>query len=117
MSSSRLSETSAPVDAGASVREQNTEDYDSVGPVLRNNQLGAAVLEAIRALNPEVKVIDRGAYLRVLVPRRCVVTRQAIERQLARPFRLPGELEALMPSFKGIVSIDEERAAWEFHER
>ena len=97
--------------------ENKKADADAVGPVLRKSQLGEVVLAAIRALNPDTKVIDRGAYLRVLVPRRCVVTRQAIEQRLERPFRLPGELEALMPSFKGVLSIDEERAAWELHDR
>ena len=92
-------------------------DYDSVGPVLRSGTLAQAVLAAIAALNADAKVIDRGAYLRVLVPHRCVVTRAAIERAAGRAVRLPGELEAIMPSFKGSLSIDEERATWEYHER
>ena len=31
--------------------------------------------------------MDRGAYVRVLVPQCCVVTRAAIEKHLGRPFR------------------------------
>lgn len=101
----------------SSAPREISDDYDSVGPVLRKGALADAVLAAIRDAHPDVKLVDRGAYVRVLVPRRCVVTRNAIEQKLERPFRLPGELEALMPSFKGIVTIDEEQATWAFQER
>jgi toluene monooxygenase system protein D len=85
----------------------------SVGPVLEASELGLAVLAAIRSLNAQVLVQDRGAYLRVSSPRRCVVTRCAIERELGRPVRLPGDLELAMPSFKGRLRIDAEGAVWE----
>lgn len=87
---------------------------DAVGPVLEASEPGRAVLAAIREQNPEVVVEDRGAYLRVLVPRRCVVTRPAIERALGRPFRLPADLEPLMPAFRGLLSMSEERVEWSF---
>ena len=85
----------------------------SVGPVLEASELGLAVLAAIRSLNAQVLVQDRGAYLRVSSPRRCVVTRRAIEHELGRPVRLPGDLELAMPSFKGRLRIDAEGAVWE----
>jgi hypothetical protein len=69
-------------------------------------------LAAIQSLNVAVEVVDRGAYLRVLVPGRCVVTRQAIEQALGEPFRLPADLEPLMPAFKGFLRVDDERAEW-----
>ena len=89
---------------------------DSVGPVLQNCEEAAAVIEAIRGMNPDVLVQDRGAYLRVLVPHRCVVTREAIGKALGRPFRLPGDLEVIMPSFKGELRLSEEDAVWSFRE-
>ena len=73
-----------------------------------------AIVAAIRELNAEVSVEDRGAYLRVLVPGRCVVTKSAIERVLGRAFRLRGDLEPLMPAFKGFLRLDDERAEWSF---
>jgi toluene monooxygenase system protein D len=85
-----------------------------VGPVLEASESGRAVLAAIREQNREVEVEDRGAYLRVLVPDRCVVTRPAIERALGRPFRLPMDLEPLMPAFKGLLKISEESVEWSF---
>jgi toluene monooxygenase system protein D len=89
---------------------------DRVGPVLTSGSDGLAVVNAIRALNADVTVLDRGAYLRILVPHRCLVTRAAIEQVLGRAFRLPGDLELLMPSFKGFLRIDEDEAVWAFEQ-
>lgn len=85
----------------------------AVGPVLLPSDVGLAVLSAIQAINLDVQVQDRGAYLRVLSEGRCVVTRQGIEAALGRPVRLPSDLELCMPSFKGILHVDAERAVWE----
>lgn len=85
----------------------------SVGPVLLPSEVGLAVLAAIRASNLDVRIQDRGAYLRVLSQSRCVVTRQAIEAELGRPVRLPSDLELCMPSFKGRLRVDAELAVWE----
>ena len=84
-----------------------------VGPVLESSDFGRAVLTAILSLNSEVRVQDQGAYLRVLAAERCFVTRAAIEIALGRPVQLPGDLEQVMPSFKGRLQIDSERACWE----
>ena len=85
---------------------------DDVGPVLEASESGRAVVAAIRHLNADVTVVDRGGYLRVLVPRRCVVTRQAIEEALGQKFQLPLDLEALMPAFKGRITMDGDHAEW-----
>ena len=84
-----------------------------VGPVLEAGPIASVLIAAIREQNREVEVQDRGAYFRVLVPLRCVLSRAAIERRLGRTFRLPGDLELVMPSFKGAFSVDEDRAIWE----
>lgn len=83
-----------------------------VGPVLEAGLAADAVVEAIRQLNEDVTVIDRGAYVRVLVPGRCRVTRSAIEQLGGAPFRLPGDLEAIMPSFQGAISFSEDEVIW-----
>jgi toluene monooxygenase system protein D len=92
----------------------STED---VGPVLENSDLGRALVAAMRELQPALTVEDHGAYLRVRVPRRCVVQRAAVERALGRPFRLPGDLEAVMPSFKGNFHVGPDEAVWAFGRR
>lgn len=83
-----------------------------VGPVLQAGVAGEAVIAAIRDLNRGVHITERGSYVRVLVPGRCTVTRRAIEAHAGRPFRLPRDLEQIMPSFKGRLSIGEEEVCW-----
>jgi toluene monooxygenase system protein D len=89
------------------------QDVGSVGPVLLPSEVGLAILSAIQATNADVQVQDRGAYLRVSAPGRCVVTRQGIEAALGRSVRLPSDLELCMPSFKGRLRVDAELAVWE----
>lgn len=107
--------------ADFSVRERasagRTGPSDRVGPVLQSGRTADAVISAIRAANPDVELLDRAAYVRVLVPRRCVVTRQAIETALGRSFRLPGDLEGIMSSFKGTFRVTEDEATWECSQR
>jgi hypothetical protein len=81
--------------------------------VLHHGATAAAVVAAICELNARVELLDRGSYLRVLVPGRCVVTRSAIEHQLGASFRLPGDLETIMPSFKGRFRVSDDEATWE----
>ena len=94
--------------------EERPNIYDHVGPVLQNGVLADAIVSAIRDLNSDVLVMDRGAYLRVLVPRRCVVTRNAIDKHLGRPVRFPGELETVMAAFKGALQLSQDEAVWQF---
>jgi toluene monooxygenase system protein D len=93
-----------------------TNTYDHVGPVLQTGALTNAIVAAIRDLNPEVIVVDRGAYLRVLAPRTCMVTRIGIERHLGRPVRFPGELETVMSAFKGAIRLTQDEAVWQIKE-
>ena len=94
--------------------EDRVNIYDRVGPVLQAGTLGNAVVAAIRDLNLDVLVMDRGAYLRVLVPGRCIVTREAIEEHLGRSCRFPGGLETIMSAFKGTLQLTEDEAVWQF---
>jgi hypothetical protein len=86
---------------------------DWVGPVLQAGPATDAVIAAIRELNPGVEIVDRGGYLRVLCARRCRVTRAALERHRGTAFRLPVDLESVMSSFKGRLSMSEEEACWD----
>jgi hypothetical protein len=93
---------------------QTPEIYDRVGPVLQAGTIANAIIAAIKDLNQDVMVVDRGAYVRVLVPQHCVVTRSAIEKHLGRSFRFPGELETVMSAFKGSLQLNQDDAAWRF---
>jgi toluene monooxygenase system protein D len=81
--------------------------------VLTPGPLADAVVAAIRALNADVTVIDRGGYLRVLVPRRCRLAAALVETPGKGAFQLPGDLEAIMPSFRGRLTLASEEAVWE----
>ena len=93
---------------------QKSDTYDRVGPVLQSGPVANAIIAAIKDLNQDVVVVDRGAYVRVLVPRCCVVTRSAIEKHLGRSFRFPGELETVMSAFKGSLQLNQDDAEWRF---
>ena len=86
---------------------------DGVGPVLEACEASLAVIAAIREAHPDVDVVDRGAYLRVSVPRVCSVTRASIERHAHGPFRLPSDLERIMPSFAGRLTMSDDDVRWE----
>ena len=92
--------------------DAKTSTLRDVGPVLEASDAGRAIVAAIRALNAGVRIQDRGAYLRVSVPGRCVVTRQAIEAELGRALEWPRALELVMPSFQGLLSLGDESAEW-----
>jgi toluene monooxygenase system protein D len=94
--------------------EEQAKVYDHVGPVLQVGALSEAIVAAIRDLNTDVAVVDRGGYLRVLVPHRCIVTRNAIEKYLGRSVRFPGELETVMSAFKGTLQLTGDEAVWQF---
>lgn len=90
---------------------------NGVGPVLSKGRRAEAVIAAIRELNEGAEIFDRGAYLRVQVPSRCTVTRQAIEKHAGEPFVFPSDLEMIMPSFAGRLSLTEDVAEWYFGDR
>lgn len=94
--------------------QESSPTYDHVGPVLQAGALTDAIVAAIRDLNQDVVVVDRGAYLRLLVPAKCIVTRESIEKHLGRPVRFPGELETVMSAFKGSIRMNQDEAVWEF---
>jgi hypothetical protein len=66
----------------------------------------------IKKHHPDARLVNRGAYLRVLVPGGCRLRRADIELRLGRPFTLPADLEELMPSWKGTLAISEDEVSW-----
>jgi MmoB/DmpM family len=85
---------------------------DWVGPVLEVGEVADAIVEAIRERNRNVVVEDRASYLRVMVPSPCILDRSAVERRIGRGFELPRDLEQVMPSFKGQLTITGDQAVW-----
>lgn len=91
----------------------NQKRQQEVGPVLIAGGLSKKIITAIKKLNKQVTIEDQGSYLRVLVPKRCELTRDAVEKETGRLFKLPDDLEVIMPAFKGKIKLTEERAIWE----
>jgi hypothetical protein len=89
------------------------DDLAAVGPVLTPGPLTDAIIAAIRATHGDARVVDRGAYLRVLVPNRCCLDGARVQALAKAAFQLPGDLEAIMPSFRGRLTIAGDQALWE----
>ena len=85
---------------------------EGVGPVLQATPLGRMIAAAIEDENDDVLVRDEGAYLRVLVPRVCRLSRAAVEATTGSAVHVPGDLEVLMSSFAGKMRLTEDSAMW-----
>jgi hypothetical protein len=48
--------------------DESENVYERVGPVLQADAVSDAIVAAIKDLNQDALVVDRGAYLRILVP-------------------------------------------------
>lgn len=83
-----------------------------VGPVLQATPFARAVISVIEEENTQVLVRDEGAYLRVLVPRVCRLSRAGLEAATGAVVRFPGELEVVMSSFTGVMQLTEDGAVW-----
>ena len=85
---------------------------EGVGPVLEAGEVANAIVAAIRESNSDVEVQNRGSYLRVTVSERCVLPVRVVERILGREFRVPSDLELLMPAFSGKISFSADEVVW-----
>ena len=83
-----------------------------VGPVLHATPFAWAIVSVIEEENAQVLVHDEGAYLRVLVPRVCRLSRAGLEAATGGVVRFPGELEVVMSSFTGVMQLTEDGAVW-----
>ena len=83
-----------------------------VGPVLHATPFAWSVVAVIEEENMDVLVRDEGAYLRVLVPRVCRLSRAGLEAATGLAVRFPGDLELVMSSFTGALRLTEDDAVW-----
>lgn len=86
-----------------------------VGPVLRAGPLTAAVVEAAEEDNPgkQIRVDDKGAYVRIDCEGELILRRDSLERALGRPFRM-SELEVELGSFAGRIETGEDQVRFYF---
>ena len=83
-----------------------------VGPVLQATPFARSVVSVIEEENRQVIVQDEGAYLRILVPRVCRLSRAGLEAATGLAVRFPGDLEVVMSSFTGVMQLNEDGAVW-----
>lgn len=95
----------------------NSKDADLVGPILIAGALADGIGRAIEAANLQTRCIDRGSYLRVLVPKRCILPLTLAREHCGSDFRLPASLESVMVSFSGCLKMTAAEAVWELSAR
>jgi toluene monooxygenase system protein D len=83
-----------------------------VGPVLHATPFAWSVVSVIEEENPHVLVQDEGAYLRVLAPEVCRLSRAGLQAATGPATRFPGDLEVVMSSFAGVLQLTEDGATW-----
>jgi toluene monooxygenase system protein D len=83
-----------------------------VGPVLQATPLARTIIAAIENENENVVVLDEGAYLRVLVPRVCRLSRAGLTAVSDPSSRFPADLEVVMSSFTGAMQLTEDGVVW-----
>jgi toluene monooxygenase system protein D len=83
-----------------------------VGPVLQATPFARSVVSVIQEENTHVLVHDEGAYLRVLVPLVCRLSRAGLEAATGFVVRFPGDLEVVLSSFTGVMQLTEDDAVW-----
>jgi toluene monooxygenase system protein D len=83
-----------------------------VGPVLHATPFARSVVAVIEDENEHVLVHDEGAYLRVLAPGVCRLSRAGLAAATNPAIRFPGDLEVVMSSFTGVMQLTEDGAVW-----
>jgi toluene monooxygenase system protein D len=82
----------------------SAQPSDYVGPILRPGEWVEVIAEAARIDNPgrEVRVDDRGGYIRIHCRHECLLREETVQGILGQPFRMR-ELEVNLSSFAGHI--------------
>lgn len=87
-----------------------TLNNNNVGPIIRAGDMVEPVIDTAEIDNPgkEIRVSDKGAYIRIETDNELILTHQTLEEQMGRPFQMQ-ELEINLASFAGQIQADEEQ--------
>jgi toluene monooxygenase system protein D len=90
-----------------------SERDNFVGPVIRAGDFADVVVRSIEDDNPgkDVRIVDRGDYVRIHTAQVCHLTRKTLERHLGHPYEL-WMLESEMPSFCGRLRTRDDEFVW-----
>jgi toluene monooxygenase system protein D len=87
-----------------------------VGPIISDSRVAEAVARAIATDNGQApRLEDRGAYVRIGLPRSCRLTQASLEEELGETYTLAG-LESVMPSFAGRIRVTDDEIVWYLEE-
>lgn len=88
----------------------NSQKNRYVGPVIKNGEIGEAVIEAIHEDNKgrEIKIEEHASYYRIKVERECVVRFNTVSEMLGRDVTR-ADIEANMPGLEGFIRVDSEK--------
>ncbi|MBT3410305.1 MAG: monooxygenase [Halieaceae bacterium] len=89
---------------------------NNVGPIVRAGEVAEAVAEAAIIDNPdkEVTVEANGAYSRIYAESELIVTRETLQEELGRDFKM-NELEINLASFAGRIEVTEDQARFYYN--
>ena len=92
-----------------------TLNNNNVGPIIRAGDMVEAVIDTAEIDNPgkEIRVSDKGAYVRIEADDELILTHETLEEQLGRPFNMQ-ELEINLASFAGQIRTDEDQVRFYF---
>jgi toluene monooxygenase system protein D len=87
-----------------------------VGPIISDSRVAEAVARAIATDSGAAPVLeDRGAYVRIQLPRTCRLTQASLEEELGEEMPL-SSFESVMPSFAGRIKVTDEEIIWYLEE-
>ncbi len=89
---------------------KNSQSSRQVGPVIKNGEVGDAVLEAIYEDNPgrKIEVEEHASYVRIKVEKECVLRFDTVADMLGREVTR-SDIESNMPSLEGFIRVDSEK--------
>ena len=88
----------------------NSQENRFVGPVIKNGDVGDAVVEAIHEDNKgkRIEVEEHASYFRIKVEKECVIRFDTVSEMLGREVTR-ADIEANMPSMEGFIRIEPEQ--------
>ena len=89
---------------------KNSQLGRQVGPVIKNGEVGDAVLEAIYEDNPgrKIEVEEHASYIRIKVEKECILRFDTVADMLGREVTR-SDIESNMPSLEGFIRVDSEK--------
>ena len=88
----------------------NSQENRFVGPVIKNGEVGDAVVEAIYEDNKgrKIEIEEHASYFRIKVEKECVIRFETVSEMLGRDVTR-ADIEANMPSLEGFIRIESDQ--------